>query len=79
MVPGKASTSFAWLTVQVNVDCGLELHGNGETGPAIQAIELVKRVLFKDAFPKALSGSMNQRATLSRIARTGMERVGDSR
>jgi NitT/TauT family transport system ATP-binding protein len=64
--------SFAllpWLTVQANVEMGLEARGvpPGERAErAIRAIDLIGLDGFESAFPKELSGGMRQRVGFAR-------------
>jgi len=62
-------TSFAWRTVQKNVEYGLELNGVPKAERAAQAAEVLKQVGladFANQFPKALSGGMKQRVAIAR-------------
>jgi NitT/TauT family transport system ATP-binding protein len=72
--PGTAMVfqTFAllpWLTVQQNVEIGLEAHGV-EAGErrrrALEAIDLIGLDGFESAFPKELSGGMRQRVGFAR-------------
>jgi len=60
---------FPWLTVQKNVELGLEAKG---VGPAerrkrsLAAIDLIGLDGFENAYPKELSGGMRQRVGLAR-------------
>ena len=60
---------FPWLTVQQNVELGLEARGIA-TGPrekrALAAIELIGLAGFEGALPRELSGGMRQRVGLAR-------------
>ena len=64
--------SFAllpWLTVDQNVEMGLEARGVGEADrrkTATHAIELVGLVGFEGAYPRELSGGMKQRVGFAR-------------
>ena len=64
--------SFAllpWLTVDQNVEMGLEARGVGEADrrkTATRAIELVGLVGFEGAYPRELSGGMKQRVGFAR-------------
>jgi len=64
--------SFAllpWLTVQANVEVGLEARGvkpNERRARAIQAIDMVGLDGFESAYPKELSGGMRQRVGFAR-------------
>ncbi len=65
----QAYTSFAWLTVQENVEYGLRLQGIPKEERARQAREYLEKVGLKDAaqqYPKALSGGMKQRVAIAR-------------
>ncbi|NNN31424.1 nitrate/sulfonate/bicarbonate ABC transporter ATP-binding protein [Streptomyces sp. S3(2020)] len=72
--PGTAMVfqTFAllpWLTVQQNVELGLEAKGVGATGraeAARQAIDLIGLDGFESAYPKELSGGMRQRVGFAR-------------
>ncbi|MFT7776201.1 nitrate/sulfonate/bicarbonate ABC transporter ATP-binding protein [Roseateles sp.] len=60
---------FPWLTVQQNVELGLEAAGVGETERAQRAeaaIELIGLAGFEGALPRELSGGMRQRVGLAR-------------
>jgi NitT/TauT family transport system ATP-binding protein len=60
---------FPWLTVQENVELGLEARGvaRGErTRQAEAAIDLIGLGGFESAYPKELSGGMRQRVGLAR-------------
>jgi NitT/TauT family transport system ATP-binding protein len=62
-------TSFAWRTVQQNVEYGLELQGIPKAERAKQALELINQVGLKDfadKYPKQLSGGMKQRVAIAR-------------
>lgn len=65
----QAYTSFAWLTVNKNVEYGLKLQGV----PRAKRRELSKSILeqvglaeFGDRYPKDLSGGMKQRVAIAR-------------
>ncbi|WP_213455551.1 ABC transporter ATP-binding protein [Rhizomonospora bruguierae] len=72
--PGTAMVfqTFAllpWLTVQQNVELGLEARGvapRRRTEAALQAIDLVGLDGFESAYPKELSGGMRQRVGFAR-------------
>lgn len=72
--PGTAMVfqTFAllpWLTVQQNVELGLEARGvpAGErAAAAVQAIDLIGLDGFESAYPKELSGGMRQRVGFAR-------------
>jgi len=65
----QSYTLFPWLTVQGNVEFGPRLRGvpPGECAQtARRYIELVGLVGFEHAYPKELSGGMQQRAAIAR-------------
>ncbi|HWB37717.1 MAG TPA: ABC transporter ATP-binding protein, partial [Rugosimonospora sp.] len=72
--PGTAMVfqTFAllpWLTVQQNVELGLEARGvppRARTTAALQAIDLIGLDGFESAYPKELSGGMRQRVGFAR-------------
>ena len=72
--PGAAMVfqSFAllpWLTVQQNVELGLEARGQQpaeRAGRALRAIDLIGLDGFESAYPKELSGGMRQRVGFAR-------------
>ena len=60
---------FPWLTVQANVELGLEARGiprAERTKRALEAIDLIGLDGFENAYPKELSGGMRQRVGLAR-------------
>jgi NitT/TauT family transport system ATP-binding protein len=60
---------FPWLTVQENVELGLEARGmprSAREERAEQAIDLIGLGGFESAYPKELSGGMRQRVGLAR-------------
>jgi NitT/TauT family transport system ATP-binding protein len=60
---------FPWLTVQENVELGLEAQGVGKTereSRAEAAIDLIGLGGYESAYPKELSGGMRQRVGLAR-------------
>ena len=60
---------FPWLTVQENVEIGLEargVHRAERESRAEQAIDLIGLGGFESAYPKELSGGMRQRVGLAR-------------
>ncbi len=65
----QAYTSFAWQTVQENVEYGLRLKGVPKAERATLAAQYIEAVGLKDAarqYPKALSGGMKQRVAIAR-------------
>ncbi|MET8698643.1 nitrate/sulfonate/bicarbonate ABC transporter ATP-binding protein [Kitasatospora sp. NPDC004723] len=72
--PGTAMVfqTFAllpWLTVQQNVELGLEARGvapKERAGAAVRAIDLIGLDGFESAYPKELSGGMRQRVGFAR-------------
>ncbi len=65
----QSYTLFPWLTVQKNVEFGLELAGR----PAAERTAIARRFIgevglegFEQAYPKQLSGGMMQRVALAR-------------
>ncbi len=62
-------TSFAWLTVQGNVEYGLKLAGVPPKDRAERAMAVLKQVGLQDfakQYPKELSGGMKQRVAIAR-------------
>ncbi len=62
-------TLFPWLTVKRNVMFGLQMAGmeKGQAeAEALQWLELVGLIKFKDAYPAQLSGGMKQRVAIAR-------------
>jgi NitT/TauT family transport system ATP-binding protein len=60
---------FPWLTVQENVELGLEAHGTAAAERdrrADEAIELIGLGGYESAYPKELSGGMRQRVGFAR-------------
>jgi NitT/TauT family transport system ATP-binding protein len=60
---------FPWLTVQKNVELGLEAQGVGpeeRRKRTLAAIDLIGLDGFENAYPKELSGGMRQRVGLAR-------------
>jgi NitT/TauT family transport system ATP-binding protein len=60
---------FPWLTVQQNVELGLEaqgVHPDERRKRALAAIDLIGLDGFENAYPKELSGGMRQRVGLAR-------------
>ena len=65
----QSYTLFPWLTVQGNVEFGLRLRGvvaDERRATARRFIELVGLAGFEHAYPKELSGGMQQRAAIAR-------------
>ncbi len=65
----QSYTSFAWRTVQANVEYGLELQGLPKAERSKRSLELINQVGLKDfaqAYPKQLSGGMKQRVAIAR-------------
>ena len=65
----QAYTSFAWLTVQENVEYGLRLQGVAKHERGKLAAEYLEKVGLADSaakFPKELSGGMKQRVAIAR-------------
>lgn len=69
---GMVFQSFAlmpWLTVQANVELGLQARGVSETereARALEAIHVIGLDGFEGAYPKELSGGMRQRVGFAR-------------
>jgi ABC-type nitrate/sulfonate/bicarbonate transport system ATPase subunit len=65
----QSYTLFPWLTVQENIQFGLQLKGLPKPEQAALAQEFVNKVGlrgFENAYPKALSGGMKQRVAIAR-------------
>lgn len=65
----QSYTSFAWRTVQRNVEYGLELQGVPKRERREQAKAIIEQVGLKDfaeALPRQLSGGMKQRVAIAR-------------
>ena len=65
----QSYTLFPWLTVQQNIQFGLQLAGLPKTDQETIAQEFVSKVGlrgFEHAYPKALSGGMKQRVAIAR-------------
>ena len=62
-------TSFDWMTVQKNVEYGMRINGVPRAERRKNAerfIQLVKLTKFRNAYPRALSGGMQQRVAIAR-------------
>ena len=60
---------YPWLSVRRNIEFGLEIKGIARTDRARRSSELIRLMKldgFAEAFPKALSGGMKQRAAIAR-------------
>src|SRR5690606_36466359 len=71
-------TSFAWLTVQKNVEYGLRLNGV----PSDDREKMARRVLeqvglkgFENKYPRELSGGMKQRVAIARTLVNGPDLI----
>src|SRR5579862_2629134 len=65
----QAYTCLPWLTIQRNVEFGLEVQGVDKTSRRQIASEYIERVGLADranAYPKELSGGMQQRVAIAR-------------
>ena len=65
----QAYTCFPWLTVQGNVEFGLGIQGKSKSERQNIAIDYLNKVGLKDrtsAYPKQLSGGMQQRVAIAR-------------
>ncbi len=62
-------TSFDWMTVQENIEYGMRINGVARAQRRENAerfIQLVKLSKFKNAYPRQLSGGMQQRVAIAR-------------
>jgi NitT/TauT family transport system ATP-binding protein/sulfonate transport system ATP-binding protein len=60
---------YPWLSVQRNIEFGLEVKGTPKPERRRQSSELIRLMKldgFADAYPKALSGGMKQRVAIAR-------------
>ena len=60
---------YPWLSVQRNIEFGLEIKGTSKPERTRQSSELIRLMKldgFADAYPKALSGGMKQRVAIAR-------------
>lgn len=65
----QSYTSFDWLSVQKNVEYGMQLNGVSKSERKDRAehfIELVGLKKFREAYPNQLSGGMKQRVAIAR-------------
>jgi NitT/TauT family transport system ATP-binding protein len=65
----QAYTCFPWLTVLQNVEFGLKLQGKNKKTRKAMAMEYLSKVGLQDrydAYPKNLSGGMQQRVAIAR-------------
>jgi NitT/TauT family transport system ATP-binding protein len=65
----QAYTSFAWLTVQDNVEYGLKLAGVPKAEREARSVDVLKKVglaEYASRYPKELSGGQKQRVAIAR-------------
>ena len=67
-------TSFDWMSVQENVEYGMRINGVPPARRREEAerfLEIVKLTKFKNAYPRHLSGGMQQRVAIARTLANG--------